>query len=89
MLRYRIASAFILIPIVLGSVYFGGLGFFAVVTLALLIAGYEFFEMARHAGHRPNTLARRERRGVVGVKATPPVPGAKGGLRRAAGVPVR
>ena len=53
MLRYRIASAAVLIPIVLGSVYFGGLLFFAAVTLALLLAGYEFFEMARHAGHRP------------------------------------
>ena len=53
MLKYRIASAVILIPIVLGSVYFGGLGFFAVVTLALLIAGYEFFDLARRVGHRP------------------------------------
>lgn len=50
-----IASAVILIPIVLGSVYFGGLSFFAVVTVAMLIGGYEFFEMARHAGHRPIT----------------------------------
>ncbi|MDE3090279.1 MAG: phosphatidate cytidylyltransferase [Chloroflexota bacterium] len=56
MLRYRIASAVILIPIVLGSVYFGGLSFFAVATVAMLIGGYEFFEMARRAGHRPITL---------------------------------
>jgi phosphatidate cytidylyltransferase len=55
-LRYRIASAFILIPIVLGSVYFGGLAFFAVATVAMLIGGYEFLEMARRAGHRPLTL---------------------------------
>ena len=53
MLRYRIASALILIPLILGSVYFGGLAFFAAVAVALLIAGYELFQMARHAGYRP------------------------------------
>lgn len=56
MLRVRLASAFILIPIVLGSVYFGGLAFFAVVLVALLIAGFEYFEMTRHASHRPMTV---------------------------------
>lgn len=56
MLRYRLASAFILIPIVLGSVYFGGLAFFAAIAVALLVAGYEFFDMTRRAGHRPVTL---------------------------------
>ena len=55
MLRYRLASAFILIPIVLGSVYFGGLAFFAAIAVALLLAGYEFFDMTRHAGHHPIT----------------------------------
>jgi phosphatidate cytidylyltransferase len=34
-------------------VYFGGLAFFAAVSAALLVAGYEFFLMARRAGHRP------------------------------------
>jgi phosphatidate cytidylyltransferase len=34
-------------------VYFGGLYFFAVVAAALLVAGYEFFDMARRGGHRP------------------------------------
>jgi phosphatidate cytidylyltransferase len=52
-LRIRLASAFVLIPIVLGSVYFGGLAFFAVVAAALLIAGYEFFQMIQRVGHRP------------------------------------
>ena len=56
MLRIRLASAFILIPIVLGSVYFGGLAFFAVVVVALVIAGFEFFQMTQHAGHRPIML---------------------------------
>lgn len=55
MLRYRLASAFILIPIVLGSVYFGGLAFFAAIAVALLLAGYEFFDMTRHGGHHPIT----------------------------------
>jgi len=54
-LRIRIATALVLIPLVLGSVYFGGLLFFAAVAVALLIAGYEFFEMARRAGHQPLT----------------------------------
>jgi phosphatidate cytidylyltransferase len=37
-------------------VYFGGLAFFAVVSIALLVAGFEYFEMTRHASHRPMTL---------------------------------
>ena len=56
MLRYRLASAFVLIPIVLGSVYFGGLAFFATIAVALLLAGYEYFDMTRRAGHQPMTL---------------------------------
>lgn len=56
MLRVRLASAFFLIPIVLGSVYVGGLLFFAVVSIAALIAGFEYFEMTRHAQHRPMTI---------------------------------
>ena len=55
MLRYRLASAFVLIPIVLGSVYFGGLAFFATIAVALLLAGYEFFDMTRRAGYHPMT----------------------------------
>lgn len=56
MLRYRFASAFVLIPIVLGSVYFGGLAFFATIAVALLLAGYEYFDMTRRAGHHPMLL---------------------------------
>lgn len=55
MLRTRVISALILLPFVLGSVYVGGLLFLAMVTLALLIGGWEFYDMARHAGHRPMT----------------------------------
>ncbi len=52
MLKLRIASALVLIPLILGSVYVGGLFFFVIVIVALLLAGYEVFEMARRAGHR-------------------------------------
>jgi phosphatidate cytidylyltransferase len=55
-LKTRLVTAAILIPIMLGSVYFGGLAFLALVGTALLIAGYELFQMARQAGHQPFTL---------------------------------
>jgi phosphatidate cytidylyltransferase len=54
-LKLRIVSALVLIPLVLGSVYYGGLCFFAVLALALLIAGWEFFDMTRRAGYHPMT----------------------------------
>lgn len=53
MLKTRLLSAFILIPFILGSVYVGGLAFFVLVAVALLAAGWEYFDMARRAGHRP------------------------------------
>lgn len=56
MLKTRFASALILIPFILGSVYVGGLVFFVAVSLMLLIAGWEFYDMARRAGHRPMML---------------------------------
>ncbi|MBC7236387.1 MAG: phosphatidate cytidylyltransferase [Chloroflexi bacterium] len=43
MLRQRVISAAILIPIVGAAAYLGGLFFFALVLLAGLLAGYEFF----------------------------------------------
>ncbi|MBI4790079.1 MAG: phosphatidate cytidylyltransferase [Chloroflexi bacterium] len=54
MLRYRLASAVVLIPLIIGSVIWGGLAFLALVAVCLLIAGFEFFQMAQHAGHHPN-----------------------------------
>jgi phosphatidate cytidylyltransferase len=51
-LKIRLITASFLIPLILGSVYVGGLVFFALVTLALLLAGDEFFKMARNAGYR-------------------------------------
>lgn len=55
MLRTRVISALILLPFVLGSVYVGGLLFLAMVMLALLIGGWEFYDMTRRAGYRPMT----------------------------------
>jgi phosphatidate cytidylyltransferase len=54
-LKTRLLSAFILIPFILGSVYVGGLAFLTLVAVALLVAGWEYFDMARRAGHRPMT----------------------------------
>lgn len=56
MLRYRLASAIILIPLIIGSVILGGLAFFALISVALLIAAFEFFQMAQHAGYRTNIV---------------------------------
>lgn len=51
MLKTRVLTALVLIPLVLGAVYAGGLVFFALVMFALLLAGAEFFQMARSAGY--------------------------------------
>ena len=56
MLRYRLASAIVLIPLIIGSVILGGLAFLALVAVCLLIAGFEFFQMAQRAGHHPNFI---------------------------------
>jgi phosphatidate cytidylyltransferase len=50
-LKTRFLTALVLIPIILGSVYAGGLVFFVLVTFTLLFAGDEFFKMARRAGY--------------------------------------
>lgn len=51
MLKTRFITALVLIPLILGSVYVGGVVFFALVTLALLLAGIEFLQMTRNAGY--------------------------------------
>ncbi len=56
MLRYRLASAAVLIPLILGAVLLGDLPFFALVIVALLAAGFEFFQMAQRAGHHPSFI---------------------------------
>ncbi len=56
MLRERLISAFVLIPLILGSVIVGGLVFFALVTVGVILAGWEYFAMARRAGYHTNLL---------------------------------
>ena len=51
MIKTRVLTALILLPFILGSVYFGGLAFFVPVTIALLIGGWEYFDMVRRAGY--------------------------------------
>ncbi len=53
MLRQRVSSAIVLLPIVLGAAYLGGWIFFAVVLAATLLAGYEFYTLLASQGHRP------------------------------------
>jgi phosphatidate cytidylyltransferase len=54
-LKTRILSSIILIPIVLGLTYLGGPYFAALVAVAGLLAAYEFYQIVRQAGHRPFT----------------------------------
>ncbi len=56
MLRTRLASAAVLIPLILGAVLLGELPFFVLVIVGMLAAGYEFFQMAQRAGHHPDFI---------------------------------
>ncbi len=56
MLRYRLISAIVLIPLILGAVLLGGPAYFALVFVAVMVSGFEFFQMARHAGHSPDLI---------------------------------
>ena len=56
MLRTRVITAVILLPIVIGLNYLGGLPFLALVTLLLSLAEVEFCRLAVKGGFRP-TLA--------------------------------
>lgn len=54
MLKRRFLSAIILVPVVMGAAYVGGLWFFALIVLAASIAGYEFFHMMKLGGYKPS-----------------------------------
>jgi phosphatidate cytidylyltransferase len=56
MLKTRIISAAIAIPIVIGAVYLGGIWFAAGAGLIALIAGWEFGQMMATGGHRTTPL---------------------------------
>jgi len=52
----RLLSAIILIPIVVGATYAGGLWFFAIIVSVASMAGYEFFQMMRLGGYKPSAF---------------------------------
>lgn len=54
MLRQRVLSAAIMLPLVLGATYAGGFWFFAIIVIAASIAGYEFFQMMRLGEYQPS-----------------------------------
>ena len=54
MLRQRLLSVAVLVPVAAGAVYLGGLWFFALVALAAGLAGREFFGMMAAGGYRPS-----------------------------------
>jgi phosphatidate cytidylyltransferase len=55
-LRYRLASAIVLIPLIIVPVILGGPVYFALIVACVLISGFEFFQMAQHAGYRPQMI---------------------------------
>ena len=57
MLAQRIASALVLIPIVLLAIWLGGPWFAGLIALFALRATWEFYELARKSGHRPTDVA--------------------------------
>jgi phosphatidate cytidylyltransferase len=56
MLRVRVVSALVALPIVIGLVSVGGLWFLLGVGLTALIAGWEFGRMMQVGGYRPAPL---------------------------------
>ena len=56
MLRTRIITALIALPVVIGAIFAGGLWFFAGVTLIALIAGWEFGQMMKAGGYRTSAF---------------------------------
>ena len=56
MLRTRLLTAIILIPIVIGLIYLGGVAFLALVTLLLTLAEVEFCDLVAKDGFRPNVV---------------------------------
>jgi len=55
-LIHRVLSAIVLLPIVAAAVYFGGLWFFALVVVAVLLATHEFLTLVRRKEYRPSGL---------------------------------
>lgn len=53
MLRQRVITAAIGIPVLLGLIWWGGIAFTLLVAVAAAVAGLEFYRGGSHAGHRP------------------------------------
>jgi len=56
LLRMRILSAIVLIPIVGVAVYLGGAFFALTVGVAALLAGHEFYTLLRKGGYKPSAV---------------------------------
>lgn len=56
MLRYRLLSAAVLIPLVLGLTYLGGVWFLGLVLAVLTLAGYEYTDLLKQAGDSPSPI---------------------------------
>ncbi len=55
MIRNRLLSAAVLIPLILGVDYWGGLGFLGLVLLVLTLSGREYAQLLRHADGGPSS----------------------------------
>ena len=55
MLRNRLLVASVLLSLTVYALNDGGLFFFFLVAALILLSGYEFFELVRHAGYQPLT----------------------------------
>ena len=56
MLRQRVLSAIVLLPVVVLATHWGGWPFAALVTLAALLAGYELWALLKGGGYHPSRL---------------------------------
>ena len=56
MLRARVLSALIFVPIAALIVWAGGWWFFAATALVASVAGYEFIQLLRRGGYAPTTI---------------------------------
>jgi phosphatidate cytidylyltransferase len=63
-LRYRLLTSIVLIPLVISSVILGGLWLFVLMGGAMILCGYEYFTMLLAGGYHPERAL-----GVVAVAA--------------------
>jgi phosphatidate cytidylyltransferase len=56
MLRHRVLSAAVLIPLVLGLAYLGGIWFLGLVLVVLMLAGHEYVSLLRRGGESPSQI---------------------------------